>query len=116
MIPLLPPKDETGDIIGSHSALYQHRNLLFLALLKSGVVRAWKSRLHADGTSCDPCWFVAGCTLPAGDISYALPAWMWDDTQAEALPIAPPWDGHTARDVAARLLGWVQGHTHKLVK
>lgn len=94
--------------------IYEHRNLLFIALMKSNPSKVWRSRLHDDGSSY-PGWFVAGMSLPLGwssltPISYHLPDRLWDLLDnVPVLDVAPPFDGHTSEDVLKRLEQWVAG-------
>lgn len=107
---------ETGNVSdGYHSfdELYDHRCLNFLAfqamwhqaaLPYSG---AWKSRKHHDGSGFDG-WFIAGVTLPNGQISYHVPDKFWDLSKATERETAPEWDGHTSADVIKRLEEWLK--------
>lgn len=91
--------------------LYDHRCLLFVALMKAHPEFAWRSRLHDDGSD-QAGWWVAGLHLPTGDISYHLPDGLWqmlDGTNVKTLDRAPKWDGHTSGDVLARLGQWLDG-------
>ena len=108
---------ETGKISdGYHTfdELYDHRCLLFLALLREcrayddKYVTTWKSRKHFDGTSFDG-WFIAGAQLPNGQISYHIPNKYWDLCKASEDDTAPEWDGHTSADVIDRLTSWLKG-------
>lgn len=86
--------------------LYDHRCALFCALMRAMPGRAWRSRMHFDGSSFDG-WFIAGVKLPSGDVTYHLPERLWDGLEGiKALDGAPEWDGHTSVDVIARLLKW----------
>ncbi|MDQ3562738.1 MAG: hypothetical protein M3436_00895 [Pseudomonadota bacterium] len=102
---------DTGNISdGYHTfnELYDHRCHLFVALMRSNPSIAWRANNHDDGTMFDG-WFVCGMHLPTGDISYHLPVAMWtmlDNRGIETTLRAPPWDGHTAADVVARLAAW----------
>ena len=83
--------------------------MLFLALMKTAPALSWISRTHADGTAY-PGWFIAGMHLPTGDVTYHLPDRLFDlavQTGAPVLPTAPAFDGHTAKDVLARLSEWI---------
>lgn len=85
--------------------LYEHRNLLFIALMKSNPKLSWRANNHHDGTNYEG-WFIAGMHLPTGDISYHLPNSMWellDYSGVETTNKAPEWDGHTSQDVVERL-------------
>jgi hypothetical protein len=97
---------DTGKISdGYHTfdELYQHRHALFLNLLRLAGV-GWKSLVHSDGTPSYDGWFLAGITLPSGDITYHLPIDLWDKALVSEVPKAPPFDGHTSRDVVTRLM------------
>jgi hypothetical protein len=97
---------------GYHSfdELYDHRCLLFLAVQDLWCDTpgcddnrcAWKSRWHHDDTGFEG-WFIAGLTLPQGQISYHIPEKFWDHCRARELERAPEWDGHTSQDVLERL-------------
>lgn len=80
--------------------LYEHRNLLFLLLLKKTKYSAYKSKLHADGTMFEGMFWVG---IPFGDgiLDYHLPLKYWDICDANDFYIssAPVWDGHTSQDV-----------------
>lgn len=91
----------------SYEELYQHRCLLYLAFLclKGG---GWYSLKHNDGSQYEG-WFIAGITLPSGDISYHLPHEYLDIAakHLEELERGKVWDGHTATDVLDRLKDWM---------
>ena len=101
---------ETGQISdGYHTfdELYKHRHLLFFALLIQHSSNAYKSHLHHDGSSFDD-YFIAGCDLCPGVITYHLPNSMWDLCPAPEIEYAPEWDGHTSNDICDRLRDWVE--------
>ena len=102
---------DTSDGYHTFAELYEHRHHLFIALLASQpLMRPWRSRLHADGSSIDPGWFIAGMDLPTGPISYHLPSSLWgllDNHDIPTLRKARPWDGYTADEVVARLHYWI---------
>jgi len=96
---------ETSDGYHTFNELYEHRHMLFLALMASHSHYAWFSRLHSDGTSMVG-WFVAGIDLDDKTITYHLPERLFDlvkETHATLLDKAPEWDGHTPADVVERL-------------
>lgn len=104
---------ETSDGYHTIDELYEHRFLLFAALMKNVPRGAWRSRLHADGSSY-PGWFVAGMELPSmsgnTSITYHMPDRLWD--LLDNIPVldhAPEWDGHTSQDVLERLEQWTAG-------
>lgn len=85
--------------------LYNHRNTLFLTVMKLMPDIAWFSKKHHGGTAIDG-WFIAGLDLPGGAVTYHMPAEMLalaHKTGARHLDVAPPWDGHSSKDVLLRL-------------
>lgn len=97
---------DVSDGYHTFNELYDHRTALFLALAKALNV-GWRSKLHADGTIFYG-WFIAGLSLPTGEISYHLPLYMWDTAHyMHTYDRAPGWDGHTPLDVVERLLCYV---------
>jgi hypothetical protein len=102
---------DTGNVSdGFHTfnELYEHRCVLFAALMKTHPDMSWRARKHDDG-SCFEGWFIAGMHLPTGDITYHLPDKMWelfDNAGIETLDKAPLWDKHTSRDVIKRIEDW----------
>lgn len=67
---------ETSDGYHTFAELYDHRNHLFVALMRSNPSLSWRASNHEDGTMFDG-WFVAGMHLSSGDITYHLPVSMW---------------------------------------
>ena len=106
------PNSEIGKISdGYHTfnELYQHRCALFACLMKSHPELSWKSKKHSDGSEWEG-WFIAGMRLPTGDVTYHLPADMWDLLGGiDALDLGVVWDGHTSADVVARLTEFAKG-------
>ena len=102
-------KGEVSDGYHTFNELYEHRNHLFVALMRSNPTISWRANNHEDGTMYDN-WFVAGMHLPTGaDISYHLPSWMWEMLDGVGITTtnkAGKWDGHTPNDVVARLAKW----------
>lgn len=84
----------------SKEELYEHRFMLFGLLCRH--YNGWKSELHHDGTSYEG-WFIAGCNLPEGMVTYHIPNRLWDNFPGKYLERAPKWDGHTSLDVLDRL-------------
>jgi hypothetical protein len=101
--------DKVSDGYHTFGELYEHRCLLFIALMRAYHAYAWRAVLHADGTAFDD-WFIAGMNLPTGAVTYHLPQKLWpllDEAGVRTMGSAPEWDGHTSKDVVARLRLWL---------
>lgn len=101
---------KASDGFHTFGELYEHRHALYLSLMRCWKHMAWASRVHSDGAPSYTGWFLAGIQLPVGQISYHLPNKFLPTIRAmgiQVLPIAPPWDGHTADDVVERLMEWL---------
>lgn len=110
--------EEVSDGYHTFTELYRHRFGLFCALVKAydslitplgpTSVRAWKSKLHADGTMFEG-HFIAGLTkqtIDQGEIhmTYHLPMSWWDKFKCMERTRAPIYDGHTSEDVLRRII------------
>jgi hypothetical protein len=94
--------------------LYMHRHALWLnliALMDADDV-TWKSRVHSDGTMFEG-FFISGCELPTGRVTYHLPVGCWDFCAGRELEAAPVHDGHDSLDTVCRLVEMIGG-THKV--
>lgn len=98
---------EVSDGYHTFNELYDHRMLLFCALVNSNRRLAWKSKKHSDGTMFGDDWFIAGMELPQGTITYHLKMEYWALMNCRILAYAPKWDGHTSKDVLSRLTHWL---------
>lgn len=78
--------------------LYNHRMILFSIICNAYPYRAWKSKLHYDGTMYDN-HFIVGITTSEGDFTYHYYLDNWDKFQVKELSNAPKWDGHTSDDI-----------------
>jgi hypothetical protein len=97
---------KTSDCFHSFEELYEHRCHLFVLLAQSHPEMAWRSLRHSDGSAHEG-WFIAGMRLPTGDITYHLPESMYIMLHdIETKEKAPPWDGHTSKDVIERMSKW----------
>lgn len=70
------------------------------------------SRRHCDDSEWTG-WFVAGTTLPTGDVTYHLRSKYWDTLKNAGVIVlanAPKWDRHTSRDVYERFIEYVEKH------
>lgn len=114
---------DVTDSFHTMEELYTHRYHLFLALVKvydnyvtplACHVNCWKSMMHDDGTMFDDS-FILGMTVtkPKFEVSeaperyhitYHLPMKYWHLAKVVEIRRAPPYDGHTSRNVLERLL------------
>lgn len=100
-----PAKIDSGTSDGCHSfgELYHHRAVLFSVIVAMFPERAWKSRLHADGTMLEG-MFIVGIETPWGQATYHYDAEpYWDMFPCEELDRAPEWDGHTPDQAIERI-------------
>lgn len=100
---------DVSDTHHTFGELYDHRILLFLALMCSHPEISWRAPYHFDGTHYEGS-FLAGMNLPGGQISYHVPNDFWnllDNKKIDTVDFAPEWDGHTSEDVLERLEEWI---------
>lgn len=109
-----PNMGDVSDGYHTFNELYEHRSILFLALLRSIqdvnefadyeslhiFARPWYSKQHEDGTMF-PGMFIAGMSTDYGSVTYHfdekyLP--LFEKAEIEYLDRAPKWDGHTPED------------------
>ena len=109
-----PDMGDVSDGYHTFNELYEHRSILFLALLRSIqdvnefadyeslhiFARPWYSKQHEDGTMF-PGMFIAGMSTDYGSVTYHfdekyLP--LFEKAEIEYLEKAPRWDGHTPED------------------
>jgi hypothetical protein len=93
---------EISDGYHTFDELYYHRMVLFSVICNQNKEKAWKSKLHADGTMYDN-YFIVGITTDEGDYTYHYHMDSWDMFNVKELEFAPEWDGHKPDDIA-RLL------------
>lgn len=104
-----------GDVSdGYHTfdELYDHRSALYMAFLKCRATDSWMSKRHCDNSVWDG-WFIAGTTLPTGDITYHLNIKYWNCLKNAGILVldnAPKWDRHTSNDVYERIIEYVEKH------
>lgn len=104
---------EISDGFHTFSELYAHRCVLFIALARmlnefDHSILIWRSKNHNDGSTYEN-WFLLGIHTDFGkQISYHIPDKMWEYTKfAQTLEFAPPFDGHTSKDVIARIITYM---------
>ena len=89
---------EVSDGDHTFNELYMHRTTLFNIILCQNKDKAWKSKLHDDGTMFDD-YFIAGITTPEGEYTYHQHMDYWDKFDVEERTRAPEWDGHKPEDI-----------------
>ena len=107
------PDTDMGDVSdGYHTfnELYDHRAKLFAVICYEHKDRAWKSKLHHDGSMYDG-MFIVGIDTPLGQVTYHYDVepywWLFN---VKELDKAPEWDGHTPEDAINRIhsISWVK--------
>ena len=95
-----------SDTYHTFDELYDHRTILFLALLKQSGNKAWYSLKHSDGTMFEG-MFIAGIETEEGQATYHIEDRYLSlfKKYVREIPKAPEWDGHTPDDVLLRLIG-----------
>lgn len=94
---------ETSDGYHTFNELYHHRAVLFSVVVAANSGRAWKSKLHHDGTMYEG-MFIVGVDTPQGQATYHYDVEpYWDMFWCRELERAPEWDGHTPDDAIERI-------------
>lgn len=97
--------ETASDGFHTFKELYEHRMVLFLALMHSYRQYAWRSKKHHPKD--DPIfegYFIAGMNLPTGQVTYHYKLDEWDTfDHIRCYPTAPKWDGHTPETCVERL-------------
>lgn len=93
---------EISDGYHTFGDLYHHRAVLFAVICNTYKDKAWKSKLHDDGTMFDG-MFIVGVETPEGHYTYHYNMPYWDMYNVKELANAPKWDGHKPEDIT-RLL------------
>lgn len=79
--------------------LYFHRMILFSIICNQNKEKAWKSKLHYDGTMFEN-YFIIGVNTPEGQYSYHYHMEYWDHFESiKEILTAPEWDGHLPKDI-----------------
>lgn len=98
-----PIDGNTSDGYHTFNELYHHRAVLFSVIVKIFADRAWKSKLHADGTMYDG-MFIVGIETPDGQATYHYDVDpYWNMFQCKEVDRAPEWDGHTPDQAIERI-------------
>ena len=98
-----PITGNTSDGYHTFNELYDHRAKLFSVIVRCFKDRAWKSKLHHDGTMYDG-MFIVGIETPQGQATYHYDIDpYWDMFDCKELARAPEWDGHTPEQAISRI-------------
>ncbi len=98
-----PIDGNTSDGYHTFNELYHHRAVLFSVIVKIFADRAWKSKLHADGTMYNG-MFIVGIETPNGQATYHYDVDpYWNMFQCKEVDRAPEWDGHTPDQAIERI-------------
>lgn len=98
-----PIDGNTSDGYHTFNELYHHRAVLFSVIVKNFATRAWKSKLHADGTMYEG-MFIVGIETPDGQATYHYDVEpYWDMFRCKEVDRAPEWDGHTPDKAIERI-------------
>ena len=96
-------KGEVSDGYHTFNELYHHRAILFSVICSVFKDKAWKSKMHHDGTMYDG-MFIVGIDTPNGQATYHYDINpYWDLFDVKELNKAPEWDGHTPDDAINRI-------------
>lgn len=98
-----PVDGNTSDGYHTFNELYHHRAVLFSVIVENFASRAWKSKLHADGTMYEG-MFIVGIETPDGQATYHYDVEpYWDLFRCKEVDRAPEWDGHTPDQAIERI-------------
>ena len=98
-----PIDGNTSDGYHTFNELYHHRAVLFSVIVKNFAARAWKSKLHADGTMYEG-MFIVGIETPDGQATYHYDVEpYWNLFRCKEVDRAPEWDGHTPYQAIERI-------------
>lgn len=98
-----PIDGNTSDGYHTFDELYHHRAVLFSVVVEYFATRAWKSKLHADGTMYEG-MFIVGIETPDGQATYHYDVEpYWDMFRCKEIDRAPEWDGHTPDQAIERI-------------
>lgn len=98
-----PIDGNTSDGYHTFDELYHHRAVLFSVIVENFATRAWKSKLHADGTMYEG-MFIIGIETPDGQATYHYDVEpYWNLFRCKEVDRAPEWDGHTPEQAIERI-------------
>lgn len=91
-------RKDISDGYHTFDELYYHRMILFSIICNQNKEKAWKSKLHHDGTMFDGN-FIVGITTNQGNYSYHYNLKYWEEFKVKELDKAPEYDGHKPSDI-----------------
>lgn len=98
-----PIDGDASDGYHTFNELYHHRAVLFSVIVAKFSDRAWKSKLHADGTMYEG-MFIVGIETPDGQATYHYNVEpYWNLFKCKEVDRAPEWDGHTPDQAIERI-------------
>lgn len=98
-----PIDGNTSDGYHTFNELYHYRAVLFSVIVENFAARAWKSKLHADGTMYEG-MFIVGIETPDGQATYHYDVEpYWNLFRCKEVDRAPEWDGHTPDQAIERI-------------
>ena len=89
---------KTSDKYHTFDELYYHRLILFSIICNANSKKAWKSKLHQDGTMFEN-YFIIGINTDKGQYSYHYHINDWDRFNVPIFQNAPDYDGHLPKDI-----------------
>lgn len=101
------PVEQISDGYHTFGELYYHRMVLFSIICNQNRDKAWKSKLHHDGTMFDN-FFIVGIDTLEGQYTYHYDLKFWDAYDVKELEKAPEYDGHKPEDIT-RLISLLGG-------
>lgn len=101
--PVVEINGDTSDGYHTFNELYHHRAVLFSVIVKAFPDKAWKSKMHHDGTMYDG-MFIVGIETPSGQATYHYDVDpYWNMFECQELERAPEWDGHSPQEAIDRI-------------
>lgn len=96
-VPKYNAPQDTSDGYHTFEELYEHRMALFSVICNTYKDKAWKSKLHDDGTMFKD-YFIVGVTTEEGEYTYHYHLDYWDYFNVKEIDKSPKWDGHKPSD------------------
>ncbi len=90
--------EDKSDGYHTFDELYYHRTILFSVICNAFPSKAWKSKMHEDGTMY-PGYFIAGIETPSGTYGYHCELKYWDKFKVKHFLIADEFDGYLPADI-----------------